>query len=334
MKKILMVMLVFVLTSCAPKDEIIPLIIYDYQDLYMQDFENMIIQSKQDGYTFESYDSKNSQVIQNEIIEDAMEGKFPLLVVNPVDRLGVYPIIEKAKELDTPIIFINREPLKSDLDIWNEVYYVGAKAEQSAQLQAEIVMDLFGGNGQDLNSFDLNGDKQIQVIILKGEPGHQDAEIRTDQVIEYLEDAGFTLDILSILDGYFSKNTAYEEMMQFMDEGVENLELVISNNDAMALGAIEALSELGYFEDLNDNDRIDRESDIWLPVIGIDGIPAAVEMIETGYLYGTVLNDSEAMAEAINELIDAILNNRDLSTLDITLEEDTYIWIPYQKFTP
>jgi methyl-galactoside transport system substrate-binding protein len=294
---------------------------------------NLIIDSNTSNLTITSFDSKNSQIIQNEIIEDALSKKYPLLIVNPVDRLGVYPIIEKAKQLDTPIIFINREPLKEDLDRWDKVYYVGAKAAQSAELQAEIVMDLFGGNPTQLNEFDLNHDNKIQMIILKGEPGHQDAEIRTDHVISVLANAGYELEVLSITDAYFSKDIAYEEMYDLLDDYKNEVEVIVSNNDAMAIGAVNALKEEGLFEDSNNDGIIDRNTEKWFPVVGIDGIPSAIDLIESGYLYGTVINDSQAMADAINDLMDAIINNKDINSLPYNVENGCYIWIDYKKYT-
>jgi len=334
MKKLFFsLLLVAFLISCKASTTLVPLIIYDYSDLYMQDFMNLILENNTNDILLETYDSKNSQIIQNEIINDTLSENPPLLIVNPVDRLGVYPIIEKAKNLDIPIIFINREPLKKDLDLWDKVYYVGAKAEQSAQLQAQIVMDLFGGDPTNLNQFDSNNDNKIQLVILKGQPGHQDAEIRTDHVISVLEDAGFTLDVLSITEAYFFKDIAKEKMTELIDEFPNKIEIVISNNDAMALGAIEAMVEKELFIDVNGNGKIEHDTEPWIPVIGIDGIPPAVTKIEEGYLYGTVLNDSETMAKAINDLVSILLEDGDINSLPYHVEDDTYIWIDYQTFT-
>lgn len=325
--------LLLLLTGCREQLEEIPLIIYDREDLYMLDFEEIMLEKEPQDATYLIYDSKNSQIIQNEIITEALEQDYKLLIVNPVDRLGVYPIIEKAEQENVPIIFFNREPLKDDLELWEDVYYVGAKAEQSAEIQAEIVEALFGGNPNDLNEFDLNGDNKIQAIILKGQPGHQDAEIRTEKVVEYIEELGFELDVLSITEGYFSKDIARDEMLDLITEFGETIELVISNNDAMALGAIEALDSEGFFEDADLDGMINRETETFIPIIGIDGIPDAVEAIRNGYLYGTVINDSSEMVDAINCLTDIIINNKDLSELEFEMEDDKYIWIEYKKYT-
>ncbi len=336
MKKILISLLMVLLlymSGCSSKNTIVPLIIYNYSDPYMYQFNEYLMAEDTEGYNFESYDSQNSQLIQNEILEEVLKDNPQVLVINPVDRLGAYTIIEKAKLENIPIIFFNREPLEEDMNLWTKVYYVGAPAENSAILQAEIIMDIFG-DPNNLNSLDLNGDNIIQLVLLKGEQGHQDAETRTEVVIFELENAGYELEILSLNICNWNTANAYETMKELLPIYGEQLELVISNNDAMAIGAINAMIELDFFDDLDQNGKIDRDTDTWIPVVGIDGIADAVVLIESGYLYGTVLNDSEKMAEAIAELTAALINGKDPNTISYILIDDKYIWIDYQKYVP
>lgn len=332
MRKLLILFLILVLSGCSSMSDSVPLIIYDMKDDYMEDFERRIVENAEGIIDIKTYDSRGSQVIQNELIEELIM-KYPLLIVNPVDRLSAYTIIEKANETKTPLIFINREPLNTDLENSEDVYYIGADPVGSAVLQAEIVMDLFGGNAQALNSKDLNGDNVIQAIILKGQIGHQDAELRTEYVISEIEDNGYNLEVLEIRVANFSMETAEIEMSLLLEEYGDAVEVVIANNDAMAIGAINTLVEEGYFIDTNNNDIIERDMEAWIPVIGIDGLEASIDLIDRGFLYGTVINDSESMAEAIVALANAIVNDLNISDLEYEIIDGKYIWIEYQKYT-
>jgi len=333
MKKLIiaLITLIVLLSGCAKKTTVIPLIIYNEADPYMAEFAQYIIDKAPSEYDVVSFDSQNSQLIQNGFIEDAFKDKSKVVIINPVDRLGAYTIIEKAKSENIPIIFINREPLKEDLYLWKDAFYVGAPAAHSAVLQSEIIMDLFG-IPLNLNELDRNNDNIIQLIILKGEQGHQDAETRTDVVIQELEDHGYSLEILSIEICDWKTVLAYDIMNELLPLYKDQLELVISNNDAMAIGAIQAMIEHEMFIDVDENGFIDHETDIWIPVVGIDGIADAVELIKSGYLYGTVLNDSESMAEAIIELTTAIINGEDINTISFEIIDNKYIWVDYQKY--
>lgn len=333
MKKLLfmMISITILLSGCAKSTPVIPLIVYDDSDPYMREFAQYIVNKAPEDYTVVSYDSQNSQLIQNGIIEDAFKSESKVVIINPVDRLGAYTIIEKAKSENIPVIFINREPLKEDLNLWENAYYVGAPAAHSAVLQSEIIMDLFG-SPLNLNELDKNGDNIIQLIILKGEQGHQDAETRTDIVIQELEKHGYTLEILLVEICDWKETLAYDVMDEVIPLYKDQLELVISNNDAMAIGAIKAMMDHEMFIDLDNNGFIDHESDTWIPVVGIDGIADAVDLIKSGYLYGTVLNDSESMAEAIIELATAIINGDDINSISYQIIDNKYIWVDYQKY--
>ncbi|KFZ27164.1 MAG: D-galactose-binding periplasmic protein precursor [Candidatus Izimaplasma bacterium HR2] len=328
---VLLLIIIAFLGGCKSKNNVVPLLIYNDADPYMEEFRDNILERTPDEYSIEAYDSQNSQIIQNEFIENLLKEEPPVMIINPVDRLGAYTIVLKAKEVNVPVIFINREPLEEDLYLWDQVYYVGAPAERSAELQSEIIMELFGDSNA-LGVNDLNGDNIIQVILLKGEQGHQDAETRTEVVMNELETNGYEVEILVIEIANWKTSEGYEAMMELLPIYGEQLELVISNNDAMAIGAIQALMELEYFQDLDNDGFIDHETEPWIPVVGIDGITEALELITSGYLYGTVINDSESMAEAIIELTTAIINGDDVNTISYILIDNKYIWVDYKKY--
>jgi methyl-galactoside transport system substrate-binding protein len=335
MKKSLIVLLLLVLTmtmsACEDSYDKIPLILYNEIDPYILEFKGHILNEAEGKLEIESYDSQNSQLLQNEIIENVLEKNPRILIINPVDRLGAYSIIDKVKQQDIPIIFINREPLEADMDSWNKLYYIGAPAENSAAIQSEMIIDLFG-DPEDLSDLDINGDGIIQLVIFKGEQGHQDAEIRTEVVIKELEDYGYRLEILAIEVCDWQRIIAYNKMNQLLTSLESEIELVISNNDAMAIGAIDAMIENDLFIDINEDGVITPGTDTWIPVVGIDGIEDAFEYIENGYLYGTVINDSKTMSEVLIELAEALINGTNLDDLSFEIIDGKYIWIDYQKY--
>lgn len=335
MKKGILFSLIIIISSmlfgCQNTSNDVPLILYNEVDPYILEFKEHILDSARGKVSIVSYDAQNSQLLQNEIIETVLEDDPSVLIINPVDRLGAYTIIDKVKQDDIPIIFINREPLRKDMNSWNKVYYIGAPAENSAVLQTEMIHDLFG-EPNNLSAYDLNGDNIIQLVLFKGEQGHQDAEIRTEVVIEELEDIGYKLEIISIEICDWQRQIAKNKMDELLKNISSTIELVISNNDAMAIGAIDSLEEAGFFNDINEDGYIDRRDEPWIPVIGIDGIEEAFEYIESGRLYGTVINDSEEMSKALIELITALQNGAELDTLSYEIVNNKYIWIDYKKY--
>ena len=319
-----------ILSSCSIKEKTAGLFLYNLQDPYVDIFAEHIIDFASGIFAVESMDCQNSQIIQNEYIEKQIRKKNDIMIINPVDRLGAYSVIKKLKSVNIPVIFFNREPLPKDLDLWEKAYYVGAKAEQSGRLQAEMVIDLFGGEADKLNKYDRNGNSLIETVILKGEQGHQDAEIRTAEVVRAFKENNFKLDILVTEVANWRREEANDKMKKIIDDYGSRIELVISNNDAMALGAVGAMRQKGLFRDSNNNGKIDKDDDSWIPVVGIDGLEEAVEMINKGYLYGSVLNDSYTQARAIAELAEVIMKNKNPDNMNFPLVDGKYIWIDYK----
>ena len=85
--------------------------------------------------------------------------------------------------------------------------------------------------------------------------------------------------------------------------------------------------------DTNGNFQIDPLDESWIPVVGIDGLTEAVELIEQGYLYGTVLNDSLSQAQAIVDLSRLILGDITEDAMHFELIDRSYIWVDYKVFT-
>ena len=316
--------------SCGMKEKTAGLFLYNKQDPYVDIFAEHIIDFSSGRFAVESMDCQNSQIIQNEYIEKQIKKNNDLMIINPVDRLGAYSVIKKLKSADIPVIFFNREPLPQDLDLWEKAYYVGAKAEQSGRLQAEMIIELFGGDPENLNKYDRNRNGFIETVILKGEQGHQDAEIRTAEVVKAFKEKNFKLDILVTEVANWKREEAYDRMKHILGTYGSRIELVISNNDAMALGAISIMRQSGMFSDTNKNGIIDKDDELWIPVVGIDGLEEAVDMIKKGYLFGSVLNDSYTQARAITELAEVILKNKNPDNMDFPLVDGRYIWIDYK----
>jgi len=327
---LLLVGFLLFLTQCSSGEKRVGIFLYNGEDPFVRGLnEEMLSQFNRTIYRPEVFDALNSQVVQNEQIEHMLENPVDLAIINPVDRLGAHAIIRKFRDENIPVIFFNRQPLERDLDLWDSCFYVGATAEQAGQMQARMIMHLFGDDPDRLNGYDRNGDGVIQGVIIRGEQSHQDSEIRTREVRDTLSRNGFSFELLTSVIANWNRKEAYDKMDEVLNLHGDILEVIFSNNDEMALGAIERLIEKGFFRDSNGNGRIDRQDGDWIPVVGIDGLPEAVRAIGAGTLYGTVINDSTSQAGAIVDLTGAILSGREPEDSPDDLEEGKYIWTDY-----
>ncbi|GAB6118244.1 galactose/glucose ABC transporter substrate-binding protein MglB [Thermoanaerobacter brockii subsp. lactiethylicus] len=299
---------------------VIGVAIYKFDDTFMTSVRDNIAKAAEGKAKVDIVDSQNSQPVQNDKVDLFITKKVNALIINPVDRTAAGTIIDKAKQANIPVVFINREPLPDDLKKWDKVYYVGAKAEQSGTLQGEIMADYWKSHPE----ADKNHDGVMQYVMLMGEPGHQDAELRTKYSIEAVKEAGIKVQELAKDTAMWDRVKAQDKMAAFLAAYGDKIEAVFANNDDMALGAIEALKAAGYFK----NGK-------YIPVVGVDATVPGIQALKEGTLLGTVLNDAKNQAKAAFMLAYVLAQGQTPTKENIgyDITDGKYVWIPYVKIT-
>ena len=317
-----------ILCSCGDNSKHISIFIYTYDDTFISSLvSNLRTLINESNIDANYYYASRSQAKQNEQITNEIENNNnKLLVVNSVDRLADSSIIDKAKLYDLPVIFFNREPLDKDLEEGSKYYYVGNNPKSEGLLQAKMAKDLFG-SPYSLNSlYDKNGDGKIQTVLLKGEQGHQAMENRSKYCIQGLENSGYKVDLLTTSYCNWSRSLGAEEMEKIYDSYGDQIELIFSNNDDMALGAIDYLLEKNIF-----SSTATDVSEQPIQIIGVDATSVARTAISNHLMYGTVKNDAKKQAETISELTNLIIENKSLDGVDFT--SGNKIYVPGQEIT-
>ena len=264
--------------------------IYEQDDIFISsiisNIENITKEKRNEGsynITLNVEDAKSNQYNQNEQVDMFIDQGYDVMCINLVDRRSAANIINKAKNANIPVIFFNREPVEEDMNMWNKVYYVGAQAEQSGMMQGDIVIEKYNNNP---SGVDKNGDGKIQYVMLEGEQGHQDASIRTEYSVKRLVDSGIKVEKLGSEVANWSRTEASEKVDRWIEKYNDKVELIISNNDDMALGAIDVLNK----------SKIKNNMPL---IVGVDGINDALKAIENGQMTGTVISDAYKQGKAI-----------------------------------
>ncbi|MCR5196026.1 MAG: galactose ABC transporter substrate-binding protein [Pseudobutyrivibrio sp.] len=269
-------------------------------------------QQNMDITTTVMYSGKN-QLVQNDQVEDFIERGYDVICVNIVDRTDATVIIEKAKSADVPIIFFNREVVEDDLNRFDKLYYVGAKAEESGIIQGEIVLEALK---EKFEQVDLNQDGVIQYVMLEGEAGHQDAIVRSRVSVETIINGGVELERLGDEMANWDRQQAHTKLTALLQGYPRQIELVIANDDNMALGAVDALKEFGVQT---------------MPmVVGVNGQQEALEAIAAGDIDGTALNNAKEKGRVIAMMATSIARYGQVDK-SIELTDGKYYFVPYEK---
>lgn len=260
-------------------------------------------------------DAAGSQRTQDDQVKELIDAGCNVLCVNLADRTDTSTIIDLARDSELPVIFFYGEPVAEDMEQWEKLYYVGTETKQAGELQGELAAETIEAN----KKIDRNKDGKIQYVALEGEPGHQDAIVRTENAVDTLKNKGVELDKLGYGIANWNRAQAENRMMQMISQYRNKIELVLANSDDMALGAIDAYEKLNYTESN-------------MPVFfGIDGTRDGLEAVKDLRLAGTVYHDKEGMAEVIAELSAALVTGEGMDK--IPFENGRYIYLHFEKVT-
>ena len=271
------------------------------------------------GIEYQDFDSNNNQGTQLEQVQTAVTNGFTVLVVNLVtsgSADAAQQIIEAAG--DVPVVFFNRA-IEGDgeehtvLDAFENISFIGTDAPEAGHMQGKMIGDFLVEN---FDAVDLNGDGKISYAMFMGDAANVEAIYRTQYGVEDADailvengkpeleyfDASNSLKYQLDPNGAWSSAAAFDFMsvnLAGYNEGNGNMiELVIANNDDMAIGSISALQAAGY--NLGDGKSTK------IPVFGVDATQVAQDAIAADTMTGTVEQDNVGMANAICGVVYAV----------------------------
>lgn len=296
--------------------------IYSFADNFMNGVMKPELEryAAERGASIEIVDSEGQQAKLNDQIDVFITKGVDVLAINLVDPASARSVIEKAQGAGIPLVLFNKEATEAGvMDLYDQVWYVGTDSAESGIIQGEMMVSDWQANPD----WDRNGDGAVQYVLLKGEPGHPDAEARTEFSVKAFDDAGIPTDELALeADPNWSTQHGADKMAAWLTSSFgDDIELVIANNDGMAFGAITSLKSAG--------------SDI--PIYGVDALDQALTHIADGEMNGTVLNDGVNQARATVDLaINAAMGNAPTAGTDWVLQSDgsKAVRVPYVAVTP
>lgn len=300
-------------TAQSKKGEI-AVLYYTFSDTYISSVRTALDKIlDESGLKYNDYDANNNQTTQTEQVQTAIAKGASVLVVNVVDTGSddsAQNIVNLASAQNIPVIFFNRSVNESVVSSYDKCVFVGTDYEMAGHMQGEMIAEYLLN---DYQKYDLNGDGKISYVMFKGQEGNLEAIARTQYAVQDCNAAltaagkpelefydpsnsnGYLVD----QDGNWSSAAATNYMGTILAKhstaNSNMVELVIANNDEMALGAISALQSAGYNK---------GEGSTVIPVFGVDATDAAKAKIADGSMAGTIKQDGESMATTIKQIID------------------------------
>jgi inositol transport system substrate-binding protein len=249
------------------------------------------------GVTLQVEDAKDDVSKQLSQIQNFIANKVDAIIVNPVDTSATAAMTRLAADAGVPLVYVNRQPI--DLDkLGAKAAFVGSNEVESGTLETREICKLLGGKGQ--------------ILVIEGQLSNQAAVQRTQDVHDVIAtDACKGIKIIAEQTAEWDRTKAQNLMTNWLSKGMK-FDAVVSNNDEMAIGAIQALKAGG----------IDTKKAI---VGGVDATQDGLASMKSGDLKVTVFQDAAGQGKSA---VDAALK------LAKGGQVEKKVYIPFQLVTP
>lgn len=267
--------------SVDVSDKKVGISIYKFDDNFMTLYRTELVRYLTEDLGFKAenvvvQDGKGDQAEQTNQIQNFITQKYDVLILNLVQASSASEVTDMCKDAGIPVVYINREPDASEEERWASegiaATYVGCDARQSGTFQGEEILETE-------TKGDINGDGKVSYIMIQGDPENVDAQYRTEFSVKALTDAGVEVEELLLQRGDWDQAKAQQIAQDALNQHGDKIEVIFCNNDAMALGALQAIQSAGR--------KVGE--DIFL--VGVDALSEALENVISGAMTGTVFND-------------------------------------------
>ena len=237
-------------------------------------------------------DANNDSAKQTGQVENFLAQGMNAVVILPVDTAATGPMTKAVVKAGKPLVYVNRKP--SNLP--KEVVYCGSNSIEAGIMNMEELGKAMGGKGN--------------VAILMGELSNEAAIGRTDGIKKVVKEKFPDIKVVREQSGNWKREQGKTIMENWLASGQE-IDGVASNNDEMALGALQAIKAAGKLGKI--------------PVGGTDGSRDALASMSKGELNNTVFQDPVGQGEeAVNAAYLLVKKEPDPKVVDGN------IWIAYQ----
>jgi len=237
---------------------------------YVKELQKAIRQKAEELHvTIIEEDGRGKAENQVTQVENFIFDEVDAIILNPYEKDGTVLAVKKAKEAKIPLIVLSGEVENLD----EATAYVGSNDIVAGRMETELIVNEMGGEGN--------------VVILHMQGGSS-VQISRDEGIKNVLSQYPDIHIIAEQTANGIREQAKYVMGKWLKTLPEDVNAVIAQNDAMALGASDAIKEA----------RIKKE----IHVVGIDAISDSVKAVKDGRMLGTIFQDSEKQGYMAVEL--------------------------------
>jgi len=296
MKKLIILSVILAVLAgglfAAPKP-VIGALIRNLDEQFVADYAaNLKALAAKAGVELKLLDSRSDQATQLDQLNTLLQQGVKYFVIVPNQTEATEQMAKAIKAVGGGAAFSNIQPSVAALKVGPSFFLASSPESVAGAIQADIIDSYFKKNPGKLAP-----GKAINALLLLGQLGHPAQKYRTDAVLNGLKAKGYTVNIIAQDTANWKPDEAQQKMDAWIAAYGGKFNIVIANNDGMALGAVESLLTAKYVKsDASDGTILS------VPVIGVDATQVALKSMSENKLYATVLQDSVGQSSTAFEL--------------------------------
>ncbi|MFS8514446.1 MAG: ribose ABC transporter substrate-binding protein RbsB [Planifilum fulgidum] len=221
--------------------------------------------AKEAGAELIVVDAQDDSAKQLSDVEDLIQKKVDILLINPTDSHAVSSAVESANQAGIPVITVDREAEGGET-----VAHIASDNVSGGKMAGEYILEQLGGKGN--------------IVELEGIPGTSAARDRGKGFHEAV-DGKPGVKVVASQPADFNRAKGLNVMENIL-QSHKDIQAVFAHNDEMALGALEAIQ------------AAKKE----ILVVGFDAIEDAVKAVEKGNMAATIAQKPEEMGRVAAEV--------------------------------
>lgn len=251
--------------------------------------------TKENGYELDFVDANGDQATQIDSIKKFIKNKVQAIVLAPVVETGWDDVLKEAKSANIPVIIVDRMISTNDDSLY--ACWVGSNFKAEGENAVDWLVKYMDSNGK--------GSSNHNVVMLQGTMGASAELGRTEGVHEGLSKHS-NYKIVFEKSGNFTKDEGKQVMAEYLKTS-KDFDVLISQNDDMTFGAIEALKEAG----------LKPGTDV--TIISFDGVKDAFQAMINGEINADI-ECNPLQGPFVSELIQKILANENIEKIQYMYE--------------
>lgn len=222
--------------------------------------------TKENGYFLIFNNARQKQENQIKSLRSFISQRVDYIVFSPIAEDGWETVLQEAKEAQIPVILIDRKVNVRDQSLYTT--WIGSDFYKEGRMAADALNDCLKRNNRQ--------DDRIRIVVLQGTQGATATIGRTSGFNEVAREHENWV-ILDQVDAEFTTAKGQEQMERLL-RAYPDIDVVISQNDDMTFGALEAIGESGL--------KAGEKGDII--VISFDAVKAGLQLVDSGSITADV----------------------------------------------